>query len=157
MELGSTICTPRAPDCPQCPVAAFCPPGHAGCRIAIPHPKRKTIYVAVHEAAVVVRRADGGVLLRRCGADERWAGLWDFPRFETVRPDDAAGHPGTAPQSGRADGLDDPFRRRFATIKYGVTRFRITLVLLSGHLPSSRAGRATTCGGSRLPRSRPIR
>ena len=26
-------------------------------------------------------RRNGRVLMRECGPDERWAGLWDFPRF----------------------------------------------------------------------------
>ena len=34
----------------------------------------------MHEVAVVVRK-NGRVLMRQCGAGERWAGLWDFPRF----------------------------------------------------------------------------
>jgi A/G-specific adenine glycosylase len=30
MDLGSTICTPRAPDCPRCPLLAHCAAGQAG-------------------------------------------------------------------------------------------------------------------------------
>jgi A/G-specific adenine glycosylase len=30
MDLGSTICTPRSPDCPRCPLLAFCAAGQAG-------------------------------------------------------------------------------------------------------------------------------
>ncbi|HEY7810561.1 MAG TPA: A/G-specific adenine glycosylase [Allosphingosinicella sp.] len=30
MDLGSTICTPRAPDCPRCPLLAHCSAGQAG-------------------------------------------------------------------------------------------------------------------------------
>ena len=84
MELGSTICTPRAPHCATCPVAAYCAAQARGLQDQIPRPKKKTTYEPVHEAAVVIQHATRGVLLRRCGNDERWAGMWDFPRFETV-------------------------------------------------------------------------
>jgi A/G-specific adenine glycosylase len=80
MELGSEICTPRGPLCDQCPVCALCPTFRLGLQDEIPLPKRKTKYEDRHEAAVVVRRGDR-VVLRRCGPAERWAGLWDFPRF----------------------------------------------------------------------------
>jgi A/G-specific adenine glycosylase len=46
----------------------------------IPRPKSRPAIVRVHEAAVVVESA-GKILLRQCQAGERWAGLWDFPRF----------------------------------------------------------------------------
>jgi translation initiation factor IF-2 len=39
--------------------------------------------VAAGEAAVVVRK-NGAVLLRQCGPDERWTGLWDFPRLDVT-------------------------------------------------------------------------
>ena len=126
MELGSTICTPRAPDCPRCPVSAFCTVRARGLQHCVPHPKKKTLYEAVHEAAVVIQHAKGGVLLRRCGADERWAGLWDFPRFETVA-DDALAPSELHRRVAELTGLTIRSARRFATIKYGVTRFRITL------------------------------
>ena len=80
MELGSTICRPRAPACDACPLAVLCPTQAHGWQQEIPRAKRRPDYEQVHETAVVVRRR-GKVLLRRCGPDERWAGLWDFPRF----------------------------------------------------------------------------
>ncbi|MHB8973632.1 MAG: A/G-specific adenine glycosylase [Pirellulaceae bacterium] len=126
MELGSTICTPRAPHCATCPVAAYCAAQARGLQDQIPRPKKKTTYEPVYEAAVVIQHATRGVLLRRCGDDERWAGMWDFPRFETV-----AGAESAARELPRKvtelTGLTIRATRQFATIKYGVTRFRITL------------------------------
>ena len=84
MELGSGMCTPRQPRCLLCPVADLCPTRAAGLQAVIPASPRKLRYEDVHETAVVVRRR-GRVLLRRCAEGERWAGLWDFPRFQ-VKP-----------------------------------------------------------------------
>ena len=64
--------------------------------------------------------------MRQCQAQERWAGLWDFPRFAV--PDgiestaDFAAR-SVATQTGVEACVDEPL----ATIRYGVTRFRITL------------------------------
>ena len=128
MELGSEICAPRSPRCDRCPVAELCPTRARGLVEAIPGPKRKTHYEAVVEAAVVVRRA-GRVLLRRCGPKERWAGLWDFPRFSVT----AARAEGRLAEVLRAlvtrqTGVVVELAHQFATIKHTVTRFRITLL-----------------------------
>ena len=82
MELGGTVCTVKAPACGGCPVRGWCGAFAAGKQDVIPPPKVRPKVTDVTEATVAVRRADGAVLIRRRGDDERWAGLWDFPRFE---------------------------------------------------------------------------
>jgi A/G-specific adenine glycosylase len=126
MDLGSEVCTGRAPQCGQCPVAALCLARQAGLETEIPVPKRKPAIESRHEAALIVRRR-GRVLLLRRPEGGRWAGLWDFPRY----PVDAE-HP-----AGLAQELTGHVRRqlgiavkvgdRIATLRHGVTRFRITL------------------------------
>jgi A/G-specific adenine glycosylase len=92
----------------------------------------------VREAAVVVRRG-GRVLLRRHAAGERWAGLWDFPRFVL------SGRPGAGTQSALIAGVQqlcglhvEP-GEHLATIKHGVTRFRISLECYAACSESGRA------------------
>ncbi len=80
MELGSLVCTPTEPKCDACPLAGVCAAYAADLQDSIPRPKAKKEYTELREAAVVIRR-NGRVLMRECGPDERWAGLWDFPRF----------------------------------------------------------------------------
>ena len=80
MELGSLICTLRKPKCESCPLALHCPTRKLGVQDRIPARRRKTPVEDLCEAAVVAQR-NGSVLLRQCEAKERWAGLWDFPRF----------------------------------------------------------------------------
>ena len=127
MELGSEICTPRNPACDRCPVRALCPTFRDGLQARIPAPVRKTAYEDRCEAAVVVRRGNR-VVLRRCAPGERWAGLWDFPRFSVTahRGDDLHGELERA--TGTMTRLAVRVARKLATIKHGVTRFRITLV-----------------------------
>ena len=126
MELGSVVCTPRQPACPNCPVAPLCPTRANGLQDVIPRPRQKTQYVSLREAAVVVL-ADSKVLLRRCQAGERWEGLWDFPRFPLSQARgeqlDAELIHGVATLTGLTVSLLGPL----TTIRHGVTRYRITL------------------------------
>jgi A/G-specific adenine glycosylase len=155
MEVGSLICTPRNPKCGQCPLESLCPTQAAGWQDQIPAPKRQPVMEDVHETAVVVRRRNGAVLLRKCAAGERWAGLWDFPRFALPMPSGSATKPTRAASNGSAAGVNG--RKHAATfhhslhapqiiteihrltginivnlqplvqLRHGVTRFRITL------------------------------
>jgi A/G-specific adenine glycosylase len=126
MELGSLVCTPTAPRCDECPLALHCIARRNGWQAEIPAATRKAAITAVREAAVVVRK-NGAVLLRQCGADERWTGLWDFPRFPLaaegplfVRDELAAGVATLTGVQVEPAGL-------LHTLKHSVTRFRITL------------------------------
>lgn len=126
MELGSLICTPAAPKCAKCPIAAHCAARALGLQDKIPAFAKPQGATAVREAAVVVRKK-GSVLLRRCGNGERWAGLWDFPRFAL----DAEGPLFVADELARKvreqTGVVIESAGLLRTIKHGVTRFRITL------------------------------
>lgn len=80
MELGSTVCLPREPRCPQCPVAGFCRAFQEGKQKVIPQAQPKPALEYRHEAALIVRRKDR-VLIYPIPEGQRWAGLWDFPRL----------------------------------------------------------------------------
>ena len=132
MELGSQVCTPRKPNCPACPLRELCATHSVGMQDRIPMAKQKTPYEAVREAVVVVRRS-GKVLILRCPPGERWAGLWDFPRF-TMR----AQRPGAVERELqrkclKMTGCEIIPRDRFTTIKHTVTRYRITLDCYHAH------------------------
>ncbi len=75
MELGATVCTPRSPQCPLCPISTFC-----ATRGELPAPKqsprkRKPLYYALVEK-------QGAVLLVRRAPDTRlMAGMWEMPQL----------------------------------------------------------------------------
>jgi A/G-specific adenine glycosylase len=124
MELGSLVCKPRDPLCSSCPVAALCPTLADGRQHEIPVAKQGKKYESSHEACVVVWRR-GRVLVRHCLEQERWAGLWDFPRFKLSKHDQ--------PPRQVRDGVLRQCQiavipgELLTRIKHGVTRFRITL------------------------------
>jgi A/G-specific adenine glycosylase len=142
MELGSGVCKPRNPLCDDCPLADLCPTREQGLQQSIPAAAPKTRYEEVRETAFVVWHRKK-VLIRQCQPDERWAGLWDFPR---------CAHPGHAGEpSGESlarqletlTGVRGILAERLTTFRYGVTRFRITLSCFHVHHTGGRASAAT--------------
>ncbi len=155
MDLGATVCTPTAPRCDACPVASCCRALAEQAQAEIPAPKRRPEITETREAYVAIESA-GLYLIYRRPEGQRWAGLWDFPRFE-LRPTRAPGEPeGVSPrtisnrgkQTIRRGANASPLanerkllERRIATefgprvtiterltqLKHSVTRFRITL------------------------------
>lgn len=87
MELGATICTPENPHCDRCPVRPWCGAFRDGRQAEIPHAAKRRVFTDIVEAAVAVER-DGQYLLLKRPPGSRWAGLWDFVRFELPRPHD---------------------------------------------------------------------
>jgi A/G-specific adenine glycosylase len=146
MELGSQICTPRDPRCESCSVAAWCQARANGLVAKIPASSQAKNYEEVTEVAVVIRRGEK-VFLRQCQRGERWAGLWDFPRFplkvDRSVPERSASHNGARSKTNRITtdilhqhitagtkaltGLAIQPGELLTTLKHGVTRFRITL------------------------------
>lgn len=126
MELGRLVCLPKRPDCEACPVARLCAARADDAVDVIPLPAVRTPYEDRSEVAVVIRRGQE-VLLRRCGIGERWAGLWDFPRFVVVGPTAADARREIGEQVLRMTGLTVEAGSQLTTIRHGVTRFRITL------------------------------
>ena len=126
MELGSEVCLARAPRCDACPVAPLCRTAARGLQAEIPRPKGKRAYEPRHEAAVIVRRR-GRVLLVQCPEGQRWAGLWDFPRFEVHAEGPDALNSELVEGVRRQTGVVVEPGGHLKTLRHGVTRFRITL------------------------------
>ena len=55
MELGALVCTPRAPDCPKCPLKAECLARREGLQERIPRQPGRPATVEVREVCVVAR------------------------------------------------------------------------------------------------------
>lgn len=79
MELGATVCQPRAPRCGECPLAVGCEGRESGEpeRFPPPRTRRKTERVAWSVALV---EQDGRALFfRRSRDSDLLAGLWELP------------------------------------------------------------------------------
>jgi len=84
MELGATVCTPRAPRCDACPVSQFCRAHHNGRAESVPPAKTPTARRTVHHHAVVMRRSDQ-VLIEKRPANGLWSNMWQVPTIESDR------------------------------------------------------------------------
>ena len=84
MELGATICLPRAPRCAECPVARFCEARMAGRQHDLPV-KRGRMAAQRLSLRVAVVEKDGAVLMRqRPAAASLMPGFWEFPAPEDL-------------------------------------------------------------------------
>jgi A/G-specific adenine glycosylase len=137
MELGATICIPKDPRCPQCPVAAKCA---AGSKSKRPEPskhlKSSSSKNVIWPLAMV--RSGEKILLRRRAATGLLAGLWELPGGETVRSETV-----TATLRRHVKELSVMFKgyRRIGEFRHSITHRRIyspIFLLELGSTPQSR-------------------
>ena len=88
MELGATLCTPRAPQCAACPVARWCRAHALGIALRLPAPRRKPKQVRLTLSAAVLLDPRGRTLLIRQKSRHSglFSNLWQFPAIESARP-----------------------------------------------------------------------
>jgi A/G-specific adenine glycosylase len=126
MELGALVCTPEKPDCPRCPLRTECLARREGVQHRIPRRPARPSVVEVREVCVVARH-NGRVLLTRRPAGGRWANMWEFPRAVL---DGRQTHAAAARRLLESLGLEAQPGPELMTVRYGVTRFRMTMVCL---------------------------
>ncbi len=81
MELGASVCTPRAPACDRCPLREHCFAREHGRQAELPRAKPRATPIDVElECAWLERR--GEVLLEQRPATGRMAGLWQLPTVQ---------------------------------------------------------------------------
>jgi A/G-specific adenine glycosylase len=141
MDLGSLVCTPKDPNCEECPLNGDCGAFRAGLQHEIPMLEKRPTITEIVEVCVAVS-CDGRFLLRQNPAGQWWAGLWDFVRFpitdsQATLPDAPFENGSTLPLDFAArleqhlchiTGLADVTIERFVTeIRHSVTRYKIRL------------------------------
>lgn len=65
MDLGATICTPKQPQCQQCPWARACDACHQGIAETLPRRVKKAAKPTRRGIAFLICRTDGALLLRK--------------------------------------------------------------------------------------------
>ena len=88
MELGATLCTPRSPDCPACPLRNRCDAHVRGDAERLPIKKRKAIPKSIRAVAAWIERG-GKILAVRRPEKGLMAGLWELPGGEIGPKDEA--------------------------------------------------------------------
>jgi A/G-specific adenine glycosylase len=127
MELGSTVCTPRAVRCGACPLARGCRARRTGRVSELPLPKPKPRTIEVELELAWISDSAGRVLLERRPRTGRMAGLWQLPTVELTAS-------GLFPRVWAAPvELRDPV----ASLRHAITRHRIRAALRPAGLGGS--------------------
>jgi A/G-specific adenine glycosylase len=128
IDLGAIVCVPVNPRCDECPVAGHCCAFRQGRQNEIPPPKARPAVTDVHEAVMAIRR-DGKWLVRQRQPDERWAGMWDFPRVPLEGPVTSQNTAFAKLQSPlfESTGLQTNLVTTLPGFSHSVTRYRIHL------------------------------
>lgn len=141
MDVGAMVCTPREPGCLLCPVAGSCRARRLGLQDSIPRTTPKPPPAAVSEACAVIER-QGRLLIVQRGPGRLWERFWEFPTIHLAGPDPAGRSFGApvdlAEAVQRLTGVAAEIGPRSATIRFGVTNYRVTLEARRG---TARSGR----------------
>lgn len=78
MELGATVCTPRAPQCLVCPLVRWCATRGAEAPEPQANRKRKLVQYAF------ARKRERVLLVQRPSDAKRMAGMWELPETSAV-------------------------------------------------------------------------
>ena len=124
MDLGATLCTPRSPDCPRCPLAELCQARALGIQGQLPvvPPKASAPHLTV-TAAVICQQ--GAVLLAQRPPEGFLGGMWEFPGGKQEDGEDlpACLMRELAEELGVQVAVGEPF----GVYRHAYTHFRVTL------------------------------
>lgn len=121
MDLGATLCTPRAPSCGSCPLGGLCAANRRGLAAQLPVRAPKPNRPIRRGAAFVAIRADERVLLRRRPERGLLGGMMEPPTTEwnTRRP--------SRPRALASAPVAARWRRLKETVRHTFTHFHLEL------------------------------
>ncbi len=130
MELGATLCTPRAPRCLLCPWRDLCQARELGQQEAYPAPRERKATPHYDVTAAVIMRETAGtqapeVLVAQRPENAMLGGLWEFPGGKREEGE-------TLPQALQRElqeemGITIAVGKQLTVIEHAYTHFRITL------------------------------
>jgi A/G-specific adenine glycosylase len=140
MDLGATVCTPKAPACGRCPFAPSCAAHARGDAETFPRKKKKPEGRLRRGAAFVAIRTDGHVLVRRRAAKGLLGGMTEVPTTawstDFVVAHATAEAPTFPPPRG-AGAREISWHRVPGVVTHVFTHFPLELIVLRARLPKS--------------------
>lgn len=85
MELGALVCTPKSPNCGECPVAEKCEARLQGLQKELPiKTKAKAARVEHRVALIIAKETEHGkaIFIRQRAADGLLASMWELPHIQ---------------------------------------------------------------------------
>lgn len=136
MELGALCCTPRNPDCPQCPLRRVC----RGRRLGRPEsfPVRKPRKTRPHKevGAGIIRNRKGEILIAQRLEKSMLGGLWEFPGG--TREDGESMKQCVGRELKEELGIDVSVGRHVTTVRHAYSHFTIELHAFLGRIRKGR-------------------
>jgi A/G-specific adenine glycosylase len=130
MELGALICTPRQPNCGECPLKKLCVARRENVVEQLPNLGGRIASTARRFVACVLER-DGAVLVRQRPAGVVNGHLWEFPNVEvSLKAQIGETQQQLEAELGCPLGMLTPL----TTVKHSITRYRMTLEAFRGEL-----------------------
>jgi A/G-specific adenine glycosylase len=129
MELGATVCLPRRPACPACPLRAHCAARALGIVDELPEGRARRAPVTVTVAAALVEEG-GRVLLVRRGEGPLMGRMWEVPQTSL----EARGLPDLVRELKERHGLHLVPGKLIARGRHAITYRRIRLEAYSSRL-----------------------
>jgi len=138
MELGATVCTPRSPDCPACPLQRGCEARRAGDAESLPVKAPRGRVRSVRAVAVWLERR-GRVLAVKREAGALLGGLWELPGGDLDAGEKPADGAARLLEAGL--GLHVEAIRGAGRVQHEFTHRRLTLHLLRAEAVPGRVRR----------------
>lgn len=135
MELGATLCTPKSPDCPVCPLNKMCRARERNVQESYPPAKEKTVIKKIEVSAAVIERY-GKVYIQQRPLKGLMGGLWEFPggKIEKNETPEFCLRREIREELGVEIIIDE----KLMTIKHRYTKFHVTLHVYRCRLPFGR-------------------
>lgn len=124
MDLGALVCTPRRPDCPNCPVASYCQARELGVqeerpvrepRLATPHYQVTAAVIQENGSVLIAKRPQAGLL----------GGMWEFPGGKVQEGEDL---PACLRREIQEElGVDVEVGEHLGEYRHAYTHFKVTL------------------------------
>ena len=124
MDLGATVCTPRAPSCRSCPLGGLCKAKELGLQEQLPVGKRRPLLSLKHMTAGIILDRRKRVLMVQRPASGLLGGLWKFPGGERAAKETA--EEALARTVREELSLSIRVGKKVASIKHAYTHFRVT-------------------------------
>jgi len=124
MDLGATVCTPRAPACGLCPWAGACRGHAAGVARELPRRAAKRAKPVRHGIAYLARRKDGAWLLERRPEAGLLGGMLGWPGTDWTEAPPVEAPPAAA-----------DWRAVPGEVRHTFTHFHLRLALRAAELP----------------------
>ena len=125
MELGALICTPKQPQCTDCPLSETCQALKTDSVTAYPKKRPRRQPTKVFAVAAMATDERGRILMGRRPDDGLLGGLWELPGGEIAADDTRPA--GVRRWLAERTGLQGDIGPRLASVQHVFTHRRLTL------------------------------